>query len=190
MTKTIPMFLAGCAALALATGVSLAQTAPTTPGAPAAQGDQRPGFGHKHHGPSPEVMGRMFEGRLAGTKAALKLSADQEKLWPAVEQALRDNRAEMRKSMADRRQAMGPAQGAQGAQGTPGEHPKFDLLAGLQLRADMAALRAKETARLIDAVKPLYQTLDENQKVVLATLLAQHRGGHEGGQGGRWHRHG
>ena len=39
---------------------------------------------------SPEDRAAIFDARIAGLKAGLKLTPDQDKLWPNVETALRD----------------------------------------------------------------------------------------------------
>src|SRR5690348_831808 len=55
--------------------------------------------------PSAEDMAAFADARIAALKAGLRLNADQEKNWPAVETALRDlakQRAERRQKFADR----------------------------------------------------------------------------------------
>ena len=88
------------------------------------------------------------DARIAGLKAALKLTPAQEKNWPAVEQALRD----ISKERIARREARGAA-------GQPA-----DATERLRERADALATRAAALRRLADAEKPLYQSLDEAQK--------------------------
>jgi zinc resistance-associated protein len=88
------------------------------------------------------------DARVAALKTALKLTSDQEKHWPAVEQALRD----ISKERLARRQA-------RSAGGQP-----VDATERLRDRADALAARATALRRLADAEKPLYQSLDEAQK--------------------------
>jgi hypothetical protein len=90
----------------------------------------------------------LTDARLAAIKAALKLTPAQEKNWPAVEQALRDNSKE--------RIARREARNAAGQQTDPTER--------LRDRADALTSRAAALRRLADAEKPLYQSLDEAQK--------------------------
>ena len=55
--------------------------------------------------PSAEDVAAMTDARVAGLKAGLKLTAEQEKNWPAVETAIRDlakQRADRMKEFADR----------------------------------------------------------------------------------------
>ena len=88
------------------------------------------------------------DARIAALKTALRLTPEQEKNWPAVEQALRD----ISKERAARRAARGTA-------GQP-----VDATERLRERADALAARAAALRRLADSEKPLYQSLDEAQK--------------------------
>jgi hypothetical protein len=95
------------------------------------------------------------DARIAALKTALKLTPDQEKNWPAVEQALRD----ISKERLARR-------AARGAAGQP-----VDATERLRDRADALSARAAALRRLADAEKPLYQSLDEAQKRRFAIAL-------------------
>jgi hypothetical protein len=88
------------------------------------------------------------DARLAALKTALKLTPAQEKNWPAVEQALRDNSKE-RIARREAREAAGR---------------QTDAIERLRDRADALTTRAAALRRLADAEKPLYQSLDEAQK--------------------------
>ena len=81
-------------------------------------------------------------------KATLKLTPAQEKNWPAVEQALRDNSKE-RITRREARRAAGQ---------------RTDATERLRDRADTLTAQATALRRLADAEKPLYQSLDEAQK--------------------------
>ena len=100
MKKTIA---AGTIALTLAgAGFALAQQ--TTQPSPT-----REGRGFR---PSAEDVAAFTDARVAGLKAGLKLTAEQEKNWPAVETAIRDlakERADRMKERAD------PPRGARAA---------------------------------------------------------------------------
>ena len=51
----------------------------------------RPWFDHmRHTRVNPEDRAALVDARIAAVHAGLKLSADQEKLWPPVEAAVRD----------------------------------------------------------------------------------------------------
>jgi zinc resistance-associated protein len=95
------------------------------------------------------------DARIAALKTALRLTPDQEKNWPAVEQALR----EISKERVVRRVARGTA-------GQP-----VDATERLRNRADALAARAAALRRLADSEKPLYQSLDEAQKRRFAIAL-------------------
>jgi hypothetical protein len=88
------------------------------------------------------------DARIAALKTALRLTPDQEKNWPPVEQVLRD----LSKERAARHQARNAA-------GQP-----VDATERLRNRADALTARAATLRRLADAEKPLYQSLDEAQK--------------------------
>ena len=88
------------------------------------------------------------DARIAALKTALRLTPEQEKNWPAVEQVLRD----LSKERAARHQARNAA-------GQP-----VDATERLRNRADALTARAATLRRLADAEKPLYQSLDEAQK--------------------------
>lgn len=100
--------------------------------------------------------------RVEVVKLALAMRPEQERLWPAVEEAIRArsmarhqrlvNLAALRAGQIDRSQA------------TP-----IDLL---RARADGLAERAAGLKKLADAWQPLYATLDENQKLRLRFLAA------------------
>jgi zinc resistance-associated protein len=101
------------------------------------------------------------DARIAAIKAALKLTPAQEKNWPAVEQALRDNS----KERITRREARRAAE----------QHT--DATERLRDRADTLTAQATALRRLADAEKPLYQSLDEAQKrrFGMAFRFAAHR---------------
>ena len=70
------VLLAGVAALAIA-------------GSTAVYAQHRPWF-HGHTRMSPEDRAAFADARIAAVHAGLKLTPDQEKLWPPVETAVRD----------------------------------------------------------------------------------------------------
>jgi hypothetical protein len=158
MKKTIA---AGTIALTLAgAGLALAQQTP-----PREQRSSRP---------SAEDVAAFTDARVASLKAGLKLTAEQEKHWPAVETAMRDlarDRADRMKARADRRDARRGADNAQ--------RPGPDALARLRQGADAMSARAAGLKKLADAADPLYQSLDDGQKRRFAVLL--HMRGRPGG---------
>jgi zinc resistance-associated protein len=133
--------------------------------------------------PNAEDQRAFGDARLAGLKAGLTLTTEQEKNWPAFEQAAR----EFGKLRADRRAAMRTAQ------------PSEDPVERLRQRAAAMSDTGAALKKLADATDPLYKSLDENQKrrfAVLGHLTGQgrdqsggdeFRGRHGGGRdGGGW----
>lgn len=138
----------------------------------------------KHHRISADDKAALLDARLAGLKAGLKLNAEQEKLWPGVETALRGQAKERAERMAKFREERKEAR-------EDGKKP--DYIERLRAGADMATERATEMRKLADAVEPLYKSLDDAQKRRLAVLLkmdgpkGDHRGPHKDHKGGPRH---
>jgi hypothetical protein len=162
MWKTV---LAGSTALAIA-GATLAY---------AQQGPANRDFAPRWRPNAADIMA-FGDARIAALHAGLKLTAEQEKNWPAVESALR----ELAKQRSERFAARASA-----------DRPK-DPIERLALRADVLTQRGAALKKLADAAGPLYKSLDDAQKhrfIVLARLDRSHfgeRGMH--GQRGWMHR--
>jgi hypothetical protein len=131
----------------------------------------------QHTRMSPEDRAAFADARIAAVHAGLKLTADQEKLWPPVESAVRD----LVKLRIDRANAMMKAQDDAQAQGQ--QKPEDNPVARLREHADNMAATAAAMKKIADAADPLYKTLDEGQKRRLA-ILTHH--GRFGGEGGGW----
>jgi hypothetical protein len=136
---------------------------------------------HMHHvRMNPEDRAAFADARIAAVHAGLKLNADQEKMWPPVESAVRDL-VKIRLDRANARmQQPGDGQAAQ---------PNDDPVARLREHAGTMAATADAMKKIADAADPLYKTLDEGQKRRLA-VLTRHEGRH-GGPGGLegWRHH-
>jgi len=129
---------------------------------------------HDHMGQmrlSPEDRAAFADARIAAVHAGLKLNADQEKLWPPVESAVR----ELVKLRIDRANARANAK--------PDDSKPDDPVARLRERADTMATTAAALKKIADAADPLYKTLDDGQKRRLAILT--HRAGRFSGEGWR-----
>lgn len=133
--------------------------------------------GHMHHmRMSPEDRAAFLDARIAAVHAGLKLTPDQEKLWPPVESAVRDlvklrfDRANARMKAADDNQ-----------DGQKADDP----VARLRERADTMAATAEAMKKIADAADPLYKTLDDGQKRRLSILT--HHAGRFGPEGWRHH---
>jgi len=121
--------------------------------------------GHWMHGQmrmNPEDRAAFVDARIAAVHAGLKLNADQEKLWPPVETAVRDF-AKMRIDRANARM------------NAPADKPD-DPVTRLRERADNMATSATALKKIADAADPLYKTLDEGQKRRLAVLTRMDQG--------------
>jgi hypothetical protein len=156
------ILLAGIAALAIAgTTVVYAQ--------------HRPWF-HEHMRMNPEDRAALTDARIAAVHAGLKLSPDQDKLWPPLETAVRDF-AKLRMDRANARM--------QAKQNESKDAPQAeDPLARLHARADRMAATAAALKKIADAADPLYKTLDDGQKRRLKMLT------HMASRfGGGWHHH-
>lgn len=116
---------------------------------------------------SPEDRAAMADAKIAAVHAGLKLNADQEKLWPPVESAVRD----LVKIRIDRAKAREAAAAAAKAD----DQQKPDPVTRLRTRADNMTASAAALKKIADAADPLYKTLDDGQKRRLAMLT--HRGG-------------
>jgi hypothetical protein len=120
--------------------------------------------------PTAEDITAFGDARIAALHAGLKLNAEQEKNWPAVESALRDLAKQRSERFAARANT---------------DRPK-DPIERLTLRAEVMGQRAAALKKLADAAGPLYKSLDDSQKhrfVMLARLGAREHGfrGHRGG---------
>jgi zinc resistance-associated protein len=163
---------AACATGGLAGLGAMAQDARFADRGPAGFG--RPGS-HRA-APSPEDHAAFTDARLAALRAGLRLSPDQDKLWPPVEAALRDLAAQRRQAMQERRERRQQRREMMG--------PDADFPALLRGMADRQGARADALRRLADASAPLYASLDDAQKrraFALVRMMRPHGWGHHGG---------
>jgi hypothetical protein len=133
---------------------------------------QHQGWFREHMGQmrlSMEDRAALADARIAAVHAGLKLSADQEKLWPPVESAVRD----LVKLRIDRANARMKANSDDSKPGDP--------VTRLRERAEYMVSMGAAMKKVADAADPLYKTLDEGQKRRLAILT--HRAGRFGGDG-------
>jgi hypothetical protein len=135
-------------------------------------------WGYGHSRMNPEDRAAYADARIAAIRAGLKLTADQEKLWPPVEAAVK----EFAKLRIDRANARMDARRDDSSEAKPD-----DPVARLRDRADTMATMAAAMKKIADAADPLYKTLDDGQKRRLAVLTHMDR--RFGGRGG-WRHHG
>ncbi len=132
MLRTIA---ASAATLMIAVGaVAYAQQPPAGP-----DGGRRP-F-------AAEDRGALLDARIAALHAGLRLTPEQEKAWPAFEQASRDLAA-----LRARRPA------------GPGADESLDPVQRIQRRAEALTAHGAALKRYGDALEPLYKSLDDGQK--------------------------
>ena len=110
--------------------------------------------------PSSADLNNLTDARVAMIKAALQLTPDQEKYWPAVEDAIRA-RAKNRQARWERLAELKDA-GPMGA--LQGRNP-VELM---QRRAELLSQRAADLKKVADAWEPLYKTLSQDQKKRMA----------------------
>jgi len=142
------LLLAGTAALVIA-------------GSTAVYAQHRPWF-HNHSRMSVEDRAAFADARIAAVHAGLKLNADQEKLWPPVETAVK----EFAKLRIDRANARMNAMRDDNRDRQASDDP----VARLRERAETMGTTAAALKKIADAADPLYKTLDDGQKRRLAIL--------------------
>ena len=107
--------------------------------------------------PSAADMNSLTDMRVGVVKAALQLTPDQEKYWPAIEEAIRA-RAKNRQARLERIVELHQNGGAMEALR---ERNPIEIM---QRRADMLVQRGADVKKLADAWEPLYKTLSPDQK--------------------------
>ena len=134
---------ASVAALIVGVGFIVAQAAAQQHGP-----DGRHGRGGPAPQISPEDRAAFLDARLAAIHAGLRLSADQEKLWPPIEAAARE-RAQMQMEIRRKEAEAGPP---------------ANLIDGLRRHGETDASRGAADMRLADAAQPLWASLSDEQK--------------------------
>jgi len=163
-TLTLAALLAGTGTAAVAQQSPAPQTPP-----PAVQDQAQPS---PRRGLSQEDFNRLVDARIAAIKAGLKLSADQERLWAPVESAIRaaaSGRFARMEQRPDREQRQ-----------------SMDFMQRLERRSAMMTERAQRSAAVTTAMRPLWDTLTEDQKRIAPRLLREA----VDQDGPRWHERG
>lgn len=153
-------------ALAQPSAPAQPRTPPAQSGSPMPMGSMMPGqgmMGGMMHGRgmmgrfSSEDLNAFADAHIAALKAGLKLSPEQEKLWPPVEEALRH----LARLHLSHMQAMRENRGTMAS----------DPVGLLRSMADNMSQGADGLRKLADAAAPLYAALDEAQKRRLQVLV-------------------
>lgn len=139
-------------------------------GSTAVYAQHRHWSGHGFSRMSPEDRSAYADARIAAVHAGLKLTADQEKLWPPVEAAVKEF-AKLRIDRANARMNRPQDDSSQPA----------DPMTRLRDRADTMAATAAAMKKIAEAADPLYKTLDDGQKRRLTFLTGMGRFGDGGG---------
>jgi hypothetical protein len=122
----------------------------------AAESDQQPSHSERvqHWAADRETM---LDAKLAGMKAGLQLTPDQEKLWGRFESAVKN----AAKARMDAMQQMMQTR-EQGERTSPIDH--------LEAMADRLAQGAADVKTIADAANPLYASLDDSQRHTIGML--------------------
>jgi hypothetical protein len=104
---------------------------------------------------SPADRAAFLDARIAAVHAGLKLTPDQEKFWPDLEKAVRDGMTKL----ADLRQQRRTAQRPTDPVDAMGRRAEADITRGTAMKA------------IADAARPLYATLNDEQKHRLPMLM-------------------
>ena len=161
------LIAASVIATGFAGGLALAQPQTTQPGGPAAHGQHA-----AYHDQARHTPGRFVEGRIAFVKTELKLTA-QQPLFDKLADEMRASAKAMQERHAQRLQTSATPAAPQSA------------LEMLERRSEMMKEMTVAQDRYLAALRPLYQSLSDEQKTTADELLA-----HAGGPGGRMHHRG
>jgi LTXXQ motif family protein len=108
--------------------------------------------------------------RVDLVKAALQLTPEQEKLWPAVESAIRQGADDRKARLAKVQETVGKRADQSSLETLKNRDP----IAFLQRRSEALAQRSADLDKLAEAWQPLYKTLSPEQRKrmgALATLV-------------------
>ena len=147
--------LALVAALAGAAGFSTLPARDAAAQAQTAPQQQDQAREHKGH----RSASQHVDGRIAYLKAELKITPAQEPQFDRVAQAMRESAQSMDQAMQQMRGNK--------------DQPK-NAVERLEARQQFAALRAQQSQRFLDAFKPLYASLSDDQKKAADEMLSRH----------------
>jgi hypothetical protein len=106
------------------------------------------------------------DARINLVKAALQLTPDQEKMWPAVEDAIRARAKDRATRLGNAETRLRELRDKSPIEALRDRNP----VEFLHRRADVLAQRAADLKKLADAWQPLYQTLNPEQRRRMAGL--------------------
>ena len=112
--------------------------------------------------PSAADLNALTDARVGMIKAALQLTPDQEKYWPAVEEAIR-TRTKNRQARLER---VAELRDSNPMEAVRDRNP----VERMQRRAEALSQRAADLKKEADAWEPLYKTLSQDQKKRMSFL--------------------
>lgn len=98
------------------------------------------------------------DARIQIVKVTLGMTPAQEKLWPAVEEAIRARAAARHARLTKLAERMN-------------SDKELNPIEALRARSDALAQRSASLKKLVDAWQPLYESLDQNQKTRLRFVV-------------------
>lgn len=116
--------------------------------------------------PGAADLSALTDMRIDVVKAALQLTPDQEKYWPAIETAIRDRAKDRQARIAEAAKRMADRRDGNVADALRNRNP-VDFM---RRRAVALERRGADLKKLADAWEPLYQTLKPDQKKRMAFL--------------------
>ena len=111
-------------------------------------------------------LAKLTDARIVIVKAALQLTPDQEKYWPAVEEAIRNRSKDRQARMAAAAARLNELRDRSVVEVMRDRDP----IAFLHRRADALIQRGTDLKKVADAWQPLYHTLTPDQKRRMAAL--------------------
>jgi hypothetical protein len=180
----------------LALNVLAASVLAMTAGAAALAQDNKPPNAPAMHRMQHWVVDHqaLLDAKLAGLKAGLRLTPDQEKLWGPLEAAVRDAAQMRMEHMQDMMERMGQMGDMHREDMDSGEGETISPLDRLDAVANRMSQAGAALKKIADAGKPLYASLDDGQKRVFGflapELMAMGHGPGGMGPSGRRHHHG
>ena len=104
--------------------------------------------------------------RIDLVKAALQLTPEQEKYWPAVESAIRQGADDRKARLAKIQETVGKRVEQNSVENLRNRDP----ISFLQRRSEALAQRSADLDKLAEAWQPLYKTLNPEQRQRMAAL--------------------
>ena len=111
-------------------------------------------------------LNNLTDARVNVVKAALQLTSDQEKYWPAIEDAIRSRAKDRQTRLQNAAARVADLKGRSPIEVLRDRNP----IEFLNRRADALAQRSADLKKLATAWQPLYQTLTLDQKRRLGFL--------------------